>query len=809
LYFDDCMAVKVVNGEIRLTVRDLLLPKEKKEKLHISFPIHQRGLMGKSLQQQLQIKKPDDSYHFFREYPVSLTIPYGNYSIYISGKIDGVIKKQDIWEIEEIKSVVLPPTLFRTLKIFDLTGYSEQLLFYCFILHKTRNEIKLKPVLTLGNLVNNKIRSFKIKFDPLEIESIFFKRLEFIVNRIVIKESLFQKRRKILQFFEYPLKEKRAQQFKMINEVKASILNREHLLISAPTGIGKTAAVLYPALTYALNNSKKVFFATSKNTQQRIVSETVRSFKNRNLELSIVFLQAARTMCLNHTFFCYEDYCPFVKNLNQRFFDSGITQILNEEEIVEPERVIHLAQTYTLCPSEILFQHSKNADCIVGDYNYVFNPSGSLHHFLMGENAEDWILIIDEAHNLYQRGLEYLSPRLTRLALSEIIKQIGSSKKKVLNDLKKPLSHLKKILDKMHEEGQSAYSDQSYYIVELNLQSFKNLYEDFQSAYIRYLISKSKQKSIYPDDPIQNFYFQLRHFIYVVEQIDDRFVVLYRADKNGALQIQCCDPSLYLRRILDSFHNVIAMSATIEPLHFYRTALGFHDDRSRSISLDSPFMNKNRKIIIVPETSTRYKHRSFYYPRYAEIIKQVISQYKGNYIAFFPSFEFLQHVNLFLGEIESYKLIQKSGMTEKERLEILHKLTKSDQYHLLLAVMGGIFSESIDLPGEKCVGIIIFSPALPKISLEREIIRHYYDQKSGNGFEYAYIYPGLNNVIQAAGRLIRSEQDRGIVVIVGERFNEDSINRLFPDYWFKNPGDVIFTTDYQEIIKSFWESSTF
>jgi DNA excision repair protein ERCC-2 len=510
-------------------------------------------------------------------------------------------------------------------------------------------------------------------------------------------------------------------------------------------------------------------------------------------------------MCPNDIFFCHEDHCPFAKQYQERVLESNVLAQILVMKIMHPDAIIDLAKRYTLCPAEIMLDLTVYSDIIVGDYNYVFDPAVYLKRIFLNQDYSDWILIIDEAHNLYQRGIEYYSPAIKRVEILELIGFHKKTKSKVYKDLLAALERFKELFYTIHEDGELHHEHQQYFEPHLNTQDWQTAFNDYETAFIKYLIYKLKTKLVYPDDPFESLYYSLRHFVTVIKMEGPMYVPNYNAEAGGILKIQCCDPSQHLANRISGFHSVIAMSATLDPIEYYRDILGFTVDRTKTLQLDSPFPTENRKLIIIPGLSTRYKNRNRLYPHYAEIIKEVIILKKGNYIAFLPSFEFLQNINLFLGSINSEKITQQMRMTESDRDSVLESLRNSAEPKLLLAVLGGIFSEGIDFSGDMCIGIIIFSPGLPQITYERELIRRYYENKNGNGFDYAYLYPGINKVIQATGRLIRSYQDKGIVVLVGERFGQEKVNALFPEYWFQKPGDVVFTNSYQKALKDFWD----
>jgi DNA excision repair protein ERCC-2 len=374
----------------------------------------------------------------------------------------------------------------------------------------------------------------------------------------------------------------------------------------------------------------------------------------------------------------------------------------------------------------------------------------------------------------------------------------------VYRTLKQRLSEIDSLFESMQQEGEIHYSDQRYFTLQLDLSLWQEIFRKFEIAYIQYLIFKIRKNLLMLEDPFETFYYQLRAFVQIAGTEGEAFRSYYDAAQAGRVGIVCCDPSEHIGNIIIKFHTAIAMSATLDPISYYRDILGFPKENTKLSEVSSPFSTRNRQIVILPHISTYYRDRIHLYHRYADIIKDVISLKNGNYIVFCPSFEFLQNVYLYLGTINSEIISQRRAMTEEDRDYILTELKTSDKPKLLLAVMGGIFAEGVDFRGNMCIGVIVFSPALPQITFERELIRDYYETKQGNGFNYAYLYPGINKVIQSVGRLIRSQQDKGIIVLAGERFAQDEINQLFPDYWFEHEGDVIITEEYVETIKSFW-----
>jgi len=798
------MPIKVENNHIFVSVRDLLSAPAKSFKTLSSFPLPQRGMLGKQAQIKTQQQKQKSFGLFHREYPVSGNFHIGDYTITLNGRIDGVYEVNGRLEVEEIKSVILTASEFKNLNIDKYPEFSEQLLFYCYLLQKENEAIEIVPYLTLVNLVNDKSRHFDVLYNPLSIESLLFNRLQLIIQDIESEKQITNERTDQLSKIDFNLSEDRLQQKKMMQKVSEVLEDRKHLMVSAPTGTGKTAASLIPAINYAIKNNKKIFFATSKTTQQNIVKETLCPVFESDLNFQTLFVKSVAAMCANEIFFCHEDFCPYAKDYQEKLLQSNLLAEF-EGNLIDPEIVFEKAKVNIVCPSEVLFDLTPSVDIIVGDYNYIFDPAVYLRRLFFRKEHSEWILIIDEAHNLYQRGMDYFSPEIRKKEIEEVKKLYKSRKTTIFKNINKSLSDFLNLFKDLQIEGKVQYEHQQYYLPQLDIQTWQKAFNQFEPAFIKYLIHKVKKKIMIHEDPLETVYYKIRRFIQVAKFESDAFIPIFDAGSGGILKIQCCDPSEQLGRQINAFHSVIGMSATLDPLPYYQKVLGFAEDQTELLSLDSPFSSSNRKMIIIPNISTKYKDRKNNYPQYADIIINTVKHRKGNYLVFFPSFEFMQNVNLFLGNYKEEKILQTIGMSQEERNEILYKLKETEKPKLLLAVMGGIFSEGVDFFGDMCIGVILFSPGLPKINYERELIKEYYDKKTENGFEYAYLYPGLNKVIQSAGRLIRSAQDKGIVVLVGERFAEEQVNKLLPDYWFQNPGDVVVSKSYSNEIKIFWK----
>lgn len=798
------MAVKIENNQVFLTVRDLV-PATQNSQMLSSFPLPQRGALGRQAQSWLQKNKKSRHGLFHTEYVLKRTYRHHDFQFHISGRIDGIYQLAGRAEIEEIKSVILKKSVFNSVTADLYPHFIQQLLLYAYLLQDELEGLEIVPYLVLINLVDYKDRVFNIQYTRQSVENLLFQRFDSIIDEIETSGREIEKKKEELQKVDFSLAENRPQQLQMMQAVSNAIYNREHLMVSAPTGTGKTAAALYPAIQYAYARNKKIMFITSKGTQQEIVRETLNMILRQGLDVKVTFIKASQKMCANDIYFCHEAHCPFARDYRRRIDESGIIARLREKSFLSAEMVYEEAVKETLCPYEVNLDLAVHSDILVGDYNYVFDPAVQLRKVFFKTDYSDWILIVDEAHNLYERGIGYLSPKIQRRLIHVLKGSLKAKKHSVYKALKTALEKLNFEFNLLQQEGEASFSGHQYFETQLNIIAWQDLLALFESAYIAYLVYKVKKSLLLIDDPFESFYFELRRFVQVLKNKDSSFVTYYDAADGGILNIQCCDPAFYLGAKIEQFHSVTAMSATLDPLLYYQEVLGFNKSRTTLLELDSPFPKENRQVIIIPGVSTRYKDRIKNYPKIAEIIKETIAIKEGNYLVFFPSYDFLQNVNLFLGNIRSDKIIQKPGMKDSDRDEILNHIKSPGVNHLLLAVMGGIFSEGVDFYGEMAIGVIVVSPALPRFGYQRDLLFHYYENKSGMGREYAYMYPGMNKVIQSVGRLIRSFTDKGVVILIGERFAEDDFNSLLPSYWFSRKNDIVISNNYKPVISAFWQ----
>ena len=417
--------------------------------------------------------------------------------------------------------------------------------------------------------------------------------------------------------------------------------------------------------------------------------------------------------------------------------------------------------------------------------------------------------MIDEAHNLLQRAMDYYSPTLRRGQVLTLMKNLRHVERSLAKEIEAWLSEVNEFFVRTSSQRGDEYSqledyprsDEQKFLIESPRAFFDSLKPEFTRLSIRYMLDKINRGRTVPDDPVDEFFSEFGQFCSVLTLEGEEFSYVFDASAEEAVEIVCKDPSRFLAERLTGFHSAIAMSATLAPMDFYRQMLGFDAERTDQVNFPSPFPREHRKIVVVPSVSTTFRYRAANYDKIAGIIATTAAARRGNYMALFPSYEFLRatarHLSL-------PAIVQEPGMTDAQRQTVLDALKTNDPPKLVLAVQGGLFAEGVDYPGETLSGVIVVSPALPQVSFERELMRRYYQEHYGKGFEFAYLYPGMNRVIQSVGRLIRTETDCGVGVLVCRRFADGQYSTLFPPDWSEGEENGLVAKNLGAELRRFW-----
>jgi len=749
---------------------------------------------------------------YAREIVVRYQTAVDEFDVTIQGRIDGVHPPLNGGPhvIEEIKSVVAPSLVFAALDEKSYPHYVEQLRLYCFFVEQERKSVLGRLVFV--NAADGATREIEIRGPYDDCEELIATRVRALIAHAQEEQRRQEQRRMQSSALRFPHDKPRPHQDAMITSVEHALNEGRHLLVSAPAGVGKTTAALYPVLRYALAHDMRVFFVTAKNTQQQIVLETLRRMVLAGAaHPNAVFFRSRESMCINDIYACREEFCPHLRDFHAKLHATGAVDRLLAQQLITPDATVEAGRGASLCPFELALIEAELTDAIVCDYNYIFDPQVYFRRFFLDADYSNAILIIDEAHNLVQRATDYYSPSLSRQQIHDLKSDLRHVAPSLAKDLRKFLGEIEDFFRRQVRPQGDEYTQldesevsQDKYLIPSPREFFEGLKPSFNKLTMRYLLDKTTSGWAIPDDPVDEFFSAFGQFCAVLAMEGEEFSYVYDTTGGESLKIVCKDPSRQLAQRLDGFHSVIAMSATLEPMEFYRQMLGFDPERTDRASFPSPFPKENRRIIVVPTVSTTFRARAAHYGKIANVIATTAASRLGNYMALFPSYDFLRGVAGLVPEGPWEVLVQEPKMTEQQRLSLLEALQESQPPKLIFAVQGGLFAEGVDYPGETLSGVIIISPALPQMSFERELMRQYYQERYGKGFEFAYLYPGMNRVIQSVGRLIRSETDRGVAVLVCQRFAQTQYSTLFPSDWSESMAGARAGYDLASELSAFW-----
>ena len=725
---------------------------------------------------------------YISEVSVSITVTCDELTLELGGRIDGVYRDDDIAIIEEIKTTDIP------LEYIDensnrLHWAQGEIYSYIYAFLHSLEKVTLR--LTYYNRETEQSVSFTRDYNFLDLRVFFDKTVNDYISWTRSMFAWQQIRDSSISEVSFPFKEYRRGQRSLSAEVYKTLRDGGRLYVQAPTGTGKTIATIFPALK-ALGSglTSKIFYLTAKTVTRNIVESALSIMYKEGLRLKSITLTAKEKICFCPEVFCVPEECEYAKGYYDRL-KSAINSVFAvdrwDRAIIE-----EYAMRHKLCPFEFSLDLSIWADIVICDYNYVFDPRVRLKRFF-SDNGLDYAFLIDEAHNLVDRGREMFSACLCKspfLKLSKRTKAVDLRLTKSLKEINRYFIGLGHILD--DEQLKCRTSDFELTVCEI----IPLIYRFITLAQ---LWLERNDSGEFRDDLI-DLYFDCISFIGSSELYDERFITYFEKDeKDLRLKLFCLDPSFLLRQCLDKGKAAVFFSATLSPLDYYRRLLGGKSD-DNAVMLHSPFPEENLCLLVAATVSTKYVNRGNSLDDVAEFIYAMACSKKGNYIAYFPSYKYLNDVyeRFILKFPEMRVIVQDAKMSEEERNSFLEQFSENNEFALVgFAVMGGVFGEGIDLLGDRLSGAAIVGVGLPQICAEREIIRDYFQKTINRGFEYSYMYPGMNKVMQAAGRVIRTETDKGIVLLIDERFALAQYRQLFPKHWqharnIKSPGTILY-----------------
>ena len=630
----------------------------------------------------------------------------------------------------------------------------------------------------------------------------------------------------------FPYSSLRPGQRELVGEVFSTIKRSRRLFVQAPTGTGKTVSSLYPAVRAVGHGvCDKVFYLTAKSSTSREAYNAARRLFESGAKLKTVMIGAKEQMCLCERardsgvrvgMFCNPDDCPYAKGYYDRL-NNALLDILSKQNGYNLGAITEVARQHTVCPYEFSLDLSELCDVVICDYNYLFSPTVYLkRYFSDGGEGGKYVFLVDEAHNLGNRARDMYSSELSRRAVTECRNQIRIYLDSDMGEYEER-DELRKLCEtfetyRMSLTGLRALckdnltktsdgSEQGFYLSRNPTEKFNQSVEAFVKACEGWMRT-NRDHALYPT--VSAVCSEARQHLLILEYYDNRFltyVTVFGGDVK--VRIYCLDPSDVLDRCMKRGVASVLFSATLTPLDYFSDLLG-GGKKADTLALPSPFRQENLFVAAVDSVSTRFDDRNEKnYRRIAAVIAATVSPKPGNYIVYFPSYSFMDEVcKYFSKKYPSVKLlVQKKGMTRAEREQFISSFKEDEgRLRIGMCVLGGSFSEGVDLPGSMLIGTIVVGVGLPGISNENNIIKEYYDVKSECGYDYAYTFPGMNNVLQAAGRVIRRDSDKGVVILVDDRYGENRYKMLFPPQW----SHMVFTGDVSSLaaaVSDFWRKN--
>ena len=706
------------------------------------------------------------------EVPLKIQIPCESFTLQVEGRADGIIEDEAEVTIDEIKGVL------RELIHIEAPSnvHLAQAKCYAYIYAKQEELESIHVQMTYCHLETEELKQFTQSFSYGELENWFLDLVGKYEKWARFQMEWKEKRNASIKGVEFPF-EYRDGQRDLVTSVYRTILRKKKLFIQAPTGVGKTMATVFPAVKAVGEGlGEKIFYLTAKTITRTVAEQAFQTLKKQDLSLKVITLTAKEKICFCEETICNPDHCPYAKGHYDRVNDAVFDMIVHLDDMSR-EALERQAEKYKVCPFEMALDVSIWVDAVICDYNYVFDPNAHLKRFFSEGNKGEYLFLIDEAHNLVERGREMYSAALYKediLEMKRLVKTEDPSLAKRLDECNKQMLALKREC-----ENYQILDGVSHIAVKL-----MNVMSGIEE-YLEEVQSEEKREQVL------NFYFQVRDFLNIHDILDENYVIYTELERDGRfkLKLLCVNPAVNLKNYLDQGNSTVFFSATLLPIHYYKKLLSVEKD-DYAIYAESSFPKENRLLLMGTDVSTKYTMRGAgMYEKFAKYILQVVEAKKGNYMIFFPSYRFMEDVyEYFQVEIcgrEDIECIIQSQFMGEEAREVFLETFEEDRDSSLagFCVMGGIFSEGIDLTADRLIGAVIIGTGLPQVCNDREILKQYFDSRGMRGFDYAYLYPGMNKVLQSAGRVIRTEKDKGVIVLLDERFMGRQYREIFPREW--------------------------
>ncbi len=755
---------------VSIAVRDLVEHVLRSGDLEMTVFGAARPVESIRLHQKLQRSRPEG---YRSEVPVSFTVETDTVILEIGGRIDGILVEDGRTVIEEIKTTTSDPGDMAARVNSMHWGQAR-----CYAYFHAREEQleRIDIQLTYIHIDTGDVREARKTHTLAELEEFFSGLAASYLERAESAAAWKKRRDESIETLAFPFPAFRTGQRNMAAAVFTTIRDRGKLIARAPTGIGKTAAVLFPGIkALGAGHADRLMYLTARTTGKQVAEETLSVMRASGLSLKSLTMTAKDTICFEPEASCSGEECPFARGHFDRI-NGAVRDIHTHTDSFDRAAIEHHAREHRVCPFEFSLELSLLADCVICDYNYAFDPRVSLRR-LVEERAGTLVFLVDEAHNLPDRARDMFSAELAKqpfLDLRRALKDRLDGLYRLLGAVNRHFLSLRKTLEGTHGRSVEDEAPQSL------LRPLRRFHGAAEKWLVRNIAADFREELL-------ERWFETGAFLRIAESYDETYVTLSEASgRDVRIRLFCIDPSRRLREALDRSAAAVFFSTTMIPAGYFSTVLGCGGSETRTIDLPSPFPPENLRIAVDGAISTLYRDRGRTKGLVAARLSALADSRRGNYLFYFPSYEYLLSVHeIFAAEASGMDIIvQERGMTEEERHAFLERFSHENERTLVgFAVMGGIFGEGIDLAGERLAGAAIVGVGLPGLSPERNVIRDYFNRQNGSGFEYAYLYPGMNRVLQAAGRVIRSETDRGVVLLIGRRFGNRSNASLFPPEW--------------------------
>ncbi|BFQ95991.1 ATP-dependent DNA helicase [Enterococcus cecorum] len=771
----------------KVSVRELVAFVHNEESIDNCKQSNHTALEGSKIHRKLQ-QSMDENY----QSEVSLKTVYQGkqFDIQLEGRCDGIWQKENQIIIDEIKT---GEHTFEQLEDATLQLFMAQAKIYAYIYALQE---KLEEVVVMVRYFctqDEKIDEYQNQYSFDELNDYYQETMKEYEKWLIFLDKYRQNRQKKLQALQFPYNNYRKGQRELSIAVYRTLSQEKCLFMEAPTGTGKTLSTLFPALkAMGEYNQGRIFYLTAKTITRQVALDTMKLFEEQQSEIKTIEISAKEKICFMNECKCNPDYCPFAKNYYQKQ-KLAIWDLLNNGHFYSREQISEVAKKYECCPFELSLDLSLYSDVIVCDYNYLFDPQVYLKRFFELEETDSYFLV-DEGHNLISRAREMYSKALSLQLIKDFKKLLPKPHRKHHKILQQFIEYC--------EESRKLLKDRDYLFQKELPDKLIDLGYRWSEYFRDFLLELKDEIPTW----LQNLYFDLMSFLKISEYYDDHFTFLVEL-VNHELQFKifCLDPAHFIKQKLDFGKGSVLFSATLSPVQYYQNLLVGHTD-DLTFRQSSPFNQNQFQVLVADYLPMTYKYRSQVVDSLCELIKKATDIKVGNYFCFFPSFSYMEEVYQRYIQLypEAEVLIQSRELKDVEKEAFLANFqAQNEQVVLGFCVLGGVFSEGIDLKKNRLIGSIIVSVGLPQISKEQEELKKYFDEKNQQGFYYIYQLPGFNKIMQAAGRVIRTEEDRGVILLIDQRFGRKDYMQLYPAHWSK--GVVVHDLNSMlNQLKQFW-----